>query len=201
MIDTINTLYTSIGHPHRVTGKSAKYCGVSTAFKLGLSNDDIRLLGRWRSCETPQYYRQVDPMRLHNISRVMNLSIVSGNAPDMEPSSVSSLSLSTTLRPGKISAPLVRQFQLPLLTPAPPLLTPLSTPSTPCVPTLTLCPISGKFIPEGLASQTPMMKNRFLTLKSIQPAAPFFPPRRIPLSAVNLSYTNSPTEQQGCNIF
>jgi hypothetical protein len=64
----INSYYASAGYNQRVTGKSAKYLGVSTAFQMGLTNDQIRLLGRWRSVDTPQHYRNVDPGALRHIS-------------------------------------------------------------------------------------------------------------------------------------
>lgn len=68
IVADINSYYASAGYNQRVTGKSAKYLGVSTAFQMGLTNDQIRLLGRWRSVDTPQHYGNVDPGALRHIS-------------------------------------------------------------------------------------------------------------------------------------
>ena len=71
LLKDINKCYEQINWPFKVTGKSAKMCGVSAAFKAGLSNDFIRLLGRWKSVETPQFYRDVDPANMRALGEMM----------------------------------------------------------------------------------------------------------------------------------
>lgn len=122
MLDTINNIYRDLGFIHRISGKSAKYCGVSMAFKSGLTIDQIRLLGRWRSCDTPQYYRDIDPSLLSIISNTMNMSLNSQSSSDLSNSKGKqiSLSLSTILRPNPLQIvdqqPCVQQQSM---TPAP----------------------------------------------------------------------------------
>ena len=175
MIDTINRLYSEIGYSHRVTGKSAKYLGVSTAFARGLTNDEIRLLGRWKSCETPQHYRQVDPGRLHRISCVMNLVIASDNPVE----SSLSLTLSSTTRPTTPQQIVPEQVQCPVQPPPPssqedilvPAVQPWSLPLF-SGPKWELCPFTGRFFP-------PLCPANSRKMRAFRPAAPFCPPRMV----------------------
>ena len=63
----------------RITGKSCKYLGVSTCFSMGLTNDQIRILGRWKSGDTPQYYRNVYPGALKVISLTLTSALHTPN--------------------------------------------------------------------------------------------------------------------------
>jgi hypothetical protein len=64
LLSDINKMYAKCGYHINTTGKSAKVLGVTLAFELGLSNDEIRILGRWRSLSTAQHYRNVEPQKL-----------------------------------------------------------------------------------------------------------------------------------------
>lgn len=180
MIDTINRLYSEIGYSHRVTGKSAKYLGVSTAFARGLTNDEIRLLGRWKSCETPQHYRQVDPGRLHRISCVMNLVIASDNSVESSRSHSLSLTLSSTARPASPPQQVVPEPTPCPLQPALPssledILVPVIKPWTSPLfsgPKWELCPFTGRFLP-------PLCPANNRRMRSFRPAAPFCPPKLV----------------------
>lgn len=44
-----------------------KSLAVSTAFRIGMKDDEVRILGRWRSIATAQHYREVDDSTLLNI--------------------------------------------------------------------------------------------------------------------------------------
>ena len=71
LMRSVNDLYRSNACDIKITSKSAKAAGVSSAFKKGLSNNDIMLMGRWRSPDTAQHYRDIDPFTLARISLVM----------------------------------------------------------------------------------------------------------------------------------
>lgn len=71
LMKSVNDLYRSNGCEIKITSKSAKAAGVSIAFRKGLSNNDIMLMGRWRCPDTAQHYRDVDPFTLARISLVM----------------------------------------------------------------------------------------------------------------------------------
>lgn len=67
LLKDVNIIYTKLGYPRRITGKSAKVLGVSLAFSAGLSEDDIRILGRWKSADTARHYRSISPEKLLSI--------------------------------------------------------------------------------------------------------------------------------------
>ena len=68
----VNLIYSNLGLKHKITSKSAKSLGVSSAFRLGMSDDHIRVLGRWRSIATAQHYRAIDDTTLIEIfSKIM----------------------------------------------------------------------------------------------------------------------------------
>lgn len=77
MFRDINKLYAIIGYHTPTTGKSAKVLGVTLAFQLGLSNDEIRILGRWRSLSTAQHYRNVEPSKLLKLSTAISFETAS----------------------------------------------------------------------------------------------------------------------------
>ena len=181
ILASLNTLYTSIGHPDRVTGKSAKCCGVSTAFKIGLTNDEIRVLGRWKSVETPQFYREIDPGRISNVSKVMNMALISGNKLVCSPVMPPTLTLSTLLRPREI-------VQEPMLLPrqllSPKMSVPLEVQEPQLLqlpkhsaPILNLCPVSGRLLPAHVLFKNPPP----LRWQEFSPTTQFYPPRKIPV--------------------
>ncbi len=47
---------------------------MSTAFFLGLDDDQIRILGRWKDISTSQYYRNLDHSTLLNIFSKLSLN-------------------------------------------------------------------------------------------------------------------------------
>lgn len=72
LMKDVNLIYRNLGLDYNITSKSAKSLGVSTAFKLGMSDDHIRVLGRWRSISTAQHYRAIDDTTLLEIfSRII----------------------------------------------------------------------------------------------------------------------------------
>ena len=73
LLRQINDLYKKVGFDSSITAKSAKVLGVSTAFFLGLSDDQIRILGRWKDISTSQYYRSVDHSTLLSIFSRLSL--------------------------------------------------------------------------------------------------------------------------------
>jgi hypothetical protein len=79
----INKLYEAVGYYIKTTGKSAKVLGVTLAYSLGLSDDEVRILGRWRSIHTAQHYRNVEPRKIIKISNRIrlqeNISLLQGN--------------------------------------------------------------------------------------------------------------------------
>jgi hypothetical protein len=77
----VNNLYQPLGLAYKITSKSAKSLGVSTAFKLGMSDDHIRVLGRWRSISTAQHYRAIDDSTLLNIFSRISLKPSSTAVP------------------------------------------------------------------------------------------------------------------------
>ena len=69
----VNFLYSKIGFLSKITSKSAKVLGTSLAFELGMSNDHVMLLGRWKNPATAQYYRSVNPATLLKVYGTVNL--------------------------------------------------------------------------------------------------------------------------------
>ena len=63
----VNNLYAKVGFNTKISSKSAKVLGTSLAFELGMSNDQVMLLGRWKNPATAQYYRSVDPSTLLDV--------------------------------------------------------------------------------------------------------------------------------------
>ncbi len=70
----VNRLYSKIGFQVKITTKSAKVLGTSLAFSLGMSNDHVMLLGRWKDPATAQYYRSVDPSTLLKVYGTLSLN-------------------------------------------------------------------------------------------------------------------------------
>ena len=70
----INILYKKLGFTETISSKSAKVLGVSTAFFLGMTDDEVRILGRWKDISTSQYYRSIDHTTLLNIFSKLHLS-------------------------------------------------------------------------------------------------------------------------------
>jgi len=70
----INILYKKLGFTEIISSKSAKVLGVSTAFFLGMTDDEVRILGRWKDISTSQYYRSIDHTTLLNIFSKLHLS-------------------------------------------------------------------------------------------------------------------------------
>ena len=64
----------------KLLGKSAKSSGVSAGFRKGLTDDMMRVRGRWGSINTPQYYRRASEAELLNVANSLTLSD-SGPAP------------------------------------------------------------------------------------------------------------------------
>ena len=72
LMKDVNLIYSNLGLKHKITSKSAKSLGVSSAFRLGMSDDHIRVLGRLRSIATAQHYRAIDDTTLIEIfSKIM----------------------------------------------------------------------------------------------------------------------------------
>ena len=55
-------------------GKSAKSSGVSAGFRKGLTDDMMRVCGRWGSINMPQYYRRASELELLNVAQSLTLS-------------------------------------------------------------------------------------------------------------------------------
>lgn len=75
LLRDVNALYAKVGYHIRTTGKSAKVLGVTLAYQLGLSDDEIRILGRWRSVATAQHYRNVEAGKILKLSGAITLNI------------------------------------------------------------------------------------------------------------------------------
>jgi hypothetical protein len=73
LLRDVNAIYSSLGLSYKITGKSAKSLGVSTAFMQGMSDDEIMILGRWRNIATSRHYRLVDDATLYNIYSKLQL--------------------------------------------------------------------------------------------------------------------------------
>lgn len=69
-----NALYKQIGFETPITSKSAKVLGVSTAFFLGCTDDEVRILGRWKDLGTSQHYRSLDHSTLLNVFTKLSLN-------------------------------------------------------------------------------------------------------------------------------
>ena len=63
----------------RISGKSAKMLGVSEAFASGMSDDSVRILGRWKSISIAQHYRVIDPRKKLVLSRFMAENLCSNS--------------------------------------------------------------------------------------------------------------------------
>ena len=48
LMRNVNNLYAKVGFNTKISSKSAKVLGTSLAFELGMSNDQVMLLGRWK---------------------------------------------------------------------------------------------------------------------------------------------------------
>ncbi len=70
----VNVLYQKLGFAQTITSKSAKVLGVTTAFFLGMTDDEVRILGRWKDISTSQYYRSIDHSTLLNIFSKLHLT-------------------------------------------------------------------------------------------------------------------------------
>ena len=77
----VNLIYSNLGLKYKITSKSAKSLGVSSAFRLGMSDDHIRVLGRWRSIATAQHYRAIDDTTLLEIFSKIMLKTSSSAVP------------------------------------------------------------------------------------------------------------------------
>ena len=93
-----NKLLRNIGFTTRVTTKCFKILGVSTAFRCGLSTEEVRILGRWKSLESVQHYRHTLPWTLIEMSS--NLTLKTMSLAVSNPS----LSLSTQTDPTDIES-------------------------------------------------------------------------------------------------
>ncbi len=71
---SINTIYSKVGFSLRITSKSAKVLGTSLAFELGMTDDQVMILGRWKNPATAQYYRSIDPSTLLKIFSTLVLN-------------------------------------------------------------------------------------------------------------------------------
>ena len=126
MLVNVNDMYRGTGYLQKVTGKTAKQLGVSCAFKRGLSDDDVRLLGRWRSISTAQHYRSIDPAKLYAISKIMAETLKNDFSPEIElPESKNCQVVSSTIpgilthtQPIPVSLPLMCNLSTPQVAPA-----------------------------------------------------------------------------------
>ena len=84
LVTNIKHLAKAVGCTHKVSGKSAKIGGTSAAFSSGLSDNDIRDKGRWRSLESAQHYRRAtDAHKLHLASAYTLSSQTSDHTRDL----------------------------------------------------------------------------------------------------------------------
>ncbi len=77
----VNKIYTNLGLDYKITTKSMKSLGVSTAFRIGMSDDHVRILGRWRSIVTAQHYREVDDSTL---LKIFSRLLIKSNLPESD---------------------------------------------------------------------------------------------------------------------
>ena len=87
VMKNFNTLLQKVNFNTRVTTKCFKILGVSTAFRCGLSTEEVRILGRWKSLESVQHYRHTLPWTLIEMSSNLTLKSISLTVDNLSVSS------------------------------------------------------------------------------------------------------------------
>ena len=69
LLKNLNMVYRSVGFNTHISGKSAKALGVSLAFESGMSDEQVRILGRWASIQTARHYFNISSGTLLSIGK------------------------------------------------------------------------------------------------------------------------------------